>query len=37
MEVTNIKHKLKSVLNFKSSGWFGRDLHKVEGYLYDRK
>ncbi|PVD32638.1 hypothetical protein C0Q70_08082 [Pomacea canaliculata] len=25
---------LKTVLNFKQCGWFGKDLHKVEGYIY---
>ena len=37
MEIVNQKTKAKCVLNFKSSGWFGKDLHKVEGYLYDSK
>jgi hypothetical protein len=35
MEVTNHMSKWKTVLNFRSSGWFGRDLHKIEGFLYD--
>ena len=37
MEIVNNKSKHKAVLNFKSSGWFGKDLHKVEGYIYDGK
>ena len=37
MEIVNQKTKAKCVLNFKSSGWFGKDLHKVEGYLYDSR
>jgi len=35
MEVLNHKSKHKAVLTFKQNGWFGRDLHKVEGYIYD--
>jgi len=37
MEVKNHKSLQKSVVNFKSCGWFGNDLHKVEGYLFDRE
>ena len=37
MEIVNQRNKHRCVLNFKSSGWFGKDLHKVEGYLYDQK
>ncbi|KAL4218205.1 Oxysterol-binding protein-related protein 1 [Mactra antiquata] len=35
MEVYNHKTKHKAVLNFKQGGWFGKDLHKVEGFVYD--
>ncbi|XP_071144219.1 oxysterol-binding protein-related protein 1-like isoform X2 [Mytilus edulis] len=35
MEVINHKTKHKALLNFKQGGWFGRDLHKVEGFIYD--
>ncbi|KAL3891290.1 hypothetical protein ACJMK2_003552 [Sinanodonta woodiana] len=35
MEIVNHKTKHKAVLNFKQGGWFGRDLHKVEGFIYD--
>ncbi|XP_060562963.1 oxysterol-binding protein-related protein 1-like isoform X2 [Ruditapes philippinarum] len=35
MEVINHKTKHKAVLNFKQGGWFGKDLHKVEGFVYD--
>ncbi|XP_046377333.2 oxysterol-binding protein-related protein 1-like [Haliotis rufescens] len=35
MEVTNHSTKHKAVLNFKQGGWFGKDLHKVEGFIYD--
>ena len=37
MEITNHKTKHKSVLNFKPSGWFGKDLHKLEGFIYDKE
>ncbi|XP_064651770.1 oxysterol-binding protein-related protein 1-like [Lineus longissimus] len=36
MEIINHTTKTKAVINFKPSGWFGRDLHKVEGYIYDK-
>ncbi|XP_052761403.1 oxysterol-binding protein-related protein 1-like [Mya arenaria] len=35
MEIVNHKTKHKAVLNFKQGGWFGKDLHKVEGFIYD--
>ncbi len=37
MEIVNHKTKHKAVLNFKPSGWFGKDLHKLEGYIYDKE
>ncbi|KAJ8322029.1 hypothetical protein KUTeg_000500 [Tegillarca granosa] len=36
MEVLNHKTNHKCVLNFKQAGWFGKDLHKVEGYIYNQ-
>jgi len=35
MEITNHKTRHKTVLNFKPSGWTGKDLHRLEGYIYD--
>jgi hypothetical protein len=35
LEVTNHQTKHKAVLNFKASDMLGKDLHKVDGYLYD--
>ncbi|ESP02653.1 hypothetical protein LOTGIDRAFT_171854 [Lottia gigantea] len=35
MEIINHQTKHRAVLNFKQGGWFGKDLHKVEGYIYD--
>lgn len=35
MEITNHNTKHKAVLNFKQGGWFGKDLHKIEGFIYD--
>lgn len=35
MEIYNHKTKHKAVLNFKQGGWFGKDLHKVEGFIFD--
>lgn len=36
VEILNHKTKHKAVLNFKPSGWFGKDLHKIEGCIYDK-
>lgn len=33
LEVVNHQQNLKAVLNFKSAGWFGKDLHRVEGFI----
>ncbi|XP_055955417.1 oxysterol-binding protein-related protein 1 isoform X2 [Patella vulgata] len=35
MEIINHRTKHRAVLNFKQGGWFGKELHKVEGYIYD--
>ncbi|CAF0730127.1 unnamed protein product [Didymodactylos carnosus] len=35
MEVVNHTRKLRAVLNFKPYSWSTRELHKVEGYVYD--
>ncbi|XP_076437583.1 oxysterol-binding protein-related protein 1-like [Babylonia areolata] len=37
MEITNHQNKLRAVLNFKQCGWFGKDLHRVEGFIYGQK
>ncbi|KAL5013438.1 hypothetical protein ScPMuIL_007708 [Solemya velum] len=37
MEIVNLKTRHKAVLNFKQGGWFGKDLHKVEGFIFDEK
>lgn len=37
MEVLNHKTNHKCLLNFKQAGWFGKDLHKVEGFIYNQK
>ncbi|CAH1773644.1 unnamed protein product [Owenia fusiformis] len=36
MEIQNHSNGMKSVLNFKQGGWFGKDLHKIEGFIYDK-
>ncbi|XP_048363619.1 oxysterol-binding protein-related protein 1 isoform X2 [Sphaerodactylus townsendi] len=36
MEITNHKTGDKCVLNFKPCGLFGKELHKVEGYIQDK-
>ncbi|KAI1290445.1 Oxysterol-binding protein-related protein 1 [Halotydeus destructor] len=34
MEIINNSIGLRSSINFKAAGWFGRDLHRVEGFVY---
>ncbi|KAK7485627.1 hypothetical protein BaRGS_00023076 [Batillaria attramentaria] len=34
MEILCHSSKLKTVLNFKQCGWFGKELNKVEGFIY---
>ncbi|XP_063307535.1 oxysterol-binding protein-related protein 1 isoform X2 [Pelobates fuscus] len=36
MEITNHKTGEKCILNFKPCGLFGKELHKVEGYVQDK-
>ncbi|XP_054579601.1 oxysterol-binding protein-related protein 1 isoform X2 [Eptesicus fuscus] len=36
MEITNHRTGDKCVLNFKPCGLFGKELHKVEGYIQDK-
>ncbi|KAL7984353.1 hypothetical protein Chor_002923, partial [Crotalus horridus] len=36
MEITNYKTGEKCMLNFKPCGLFGKELHKVEGYIQDK-
>ncbi|XP_072008157.1 oxysterol-binding protein-related protein 1 isoform X2 [Engystomops pustulosus] len=36
MEITNHKTGDKCILNFKPCGLFGKELHKVEGYVQDK-
>lgn len=37
MEIVNHTNRMKSSLNFKAAGWFGRDLHRLEGFITDEK
>ena len=37
MEIVNHKTKHKSVVNFKPCGWFGKDLHVIDGGVYDKE
>ncbi|XP_075441077.1 oxysterol-binding protein-related protein 1 isoform X2 [Ascaphus truei] len=36
MEITNHKTGEKCIINFKACGLFGKELHKVEGYIQDK-
>jgi hypothetical protein len=33
MEIINHSNGMRASLNFKAAGWFGRDLHRVEGFI----
>ena len=37
MEVINHNTGHKAVLTFKPAGWASKDLHRVEGFIYDKK
>uniref|UniRef100_A0A2C9KC96 Oxysterol-binding protein n=1 Tax=Biomphalaria glabrata TaxID=6526 RepID=A0A2C9KC96_BIOGL len=37
MEITCNNSNVKAVVNFHQSGWFAKDLHHVDGYIYDGK
>lgn len=37
MEVNNWKTNHRSVLTFKPCGWSGSEIHKVQGYMYDKR
>lgn len=37
MEITNHTTGMKAVLNFKPAGWFGKDLHRIEGFIHANK
>ncbi|KFM76564.1 hypothetical protein X975_15811, partial [Stegodyphus mimosarum] len=35
MEIHCHTTNLTAQLNFKPAGWFGRDLHRIEGFILD--
>lgn len=37
MEIVNKQNGIKAVLQFKPAGWASKDLHRVEGTIYDKK
>ncbi|KAK4294974.1 hypothetical protein Pmani_032444 [Petrolisthes manimaculis] len=37
MEITNHATGHRGVVTFKTAGWFSKDLHRIEGYIYDKK
>lgn len=37
MEIVNKQNGMKAVLSFKPAGWASKDLHRVEGTIYDKK
>ncbi|KAG7165062.1 Oxysterol-binding protein-related protein 1-like 1 [Homarus americanus] len=37
MEITNHATGHKSVVTFKTAGWFSKDLHRIEGFIIDRR
>jgi hypothetical protein len=36
MEVISHTNKMKAVINFKPYSWTSKELHKVEGFIYDK-
>ncbi|CAG2166837.1 unnamed protein product, partial [Oppiella nova] len=36
MEVTNQTNGMRTQLNFKPAGWFGKDLHRFDGFIYSQ-
>lgn len=37
MEIHNKQNGMKAILTFKPAGWASKDLHRVEGIIYDKK
>lgn len=37
MEIVNKQNGIKAVLQFKPAGWASKDLHRVEGTIYDKR
>ncbi|XP_014680753.1 PREDICTED: oxysterol-binding protein-related protein 1-like [Priapulus caudatus] len=37
LQVTNLRTRHKAALNFRPVGWFGKDLHKLDGYIYNER
>lgn len=37
MEIINHANNMKAVINFKPYSWATKELHKVEGYIFDSK
>lgn len=37
MEIVNKSNGIKAVLQFKPAGWASKDLHRVEGTIYDKQ
>lgn len=37
MEIVNKQNGIKAILTFKPAGWASKDLHRVEGTIYDKK
>jgi oxysterol-binding protein-related protein 1/2 len=35
MEIVNHTNKIKAIVNFKPYSWSCKELHKVEGHIYD--
>lgn len=35
MEIINHANKMRAILNFKPYSWSSKELHKVEGFIFD--
>jgi hypothetical protein len=36
MEVVEETNGLRASLNFRAAGWFGKDLHRFDGFIYSK-
>lgn len=37
MEIVNHSNGLRAALEFKAAGWFGKDLNRLDGFIYAKE
>lgn len=37
MEIINHSNGMRAQLNFKAAGWFGKDLHRLDGFIFAKE